>query len=164
MERKGIVAFAFGAPCTIESNKLIARIASQKAHESGASVYTQCDVFIEHGIEVEYTHEEPDSPPPPTLRIARGAIQWAKQQGFRKLWIVAAKPHLKRCIRDLGKAIRETEANIGIRACEEIEYYPQDGWFCLNSTQECTRYKEAWNRRERILQLMPFFLYKRIAG
>jgi len=160
---KGIVAFAFGAPCTIESNKRIARIASHKAHEFGAPVYTQCDIFIEHGIEV-YNCEEIESLPPPTLRIARGAVQWAQEQRLSELWIVAAQPHLWRCLRDLERAVRETEAQIKILACEEIWYYPPDGWFCLNSTQERTRYREAWDKRERILKFMPFFIYKRIGS
>lgn len=70
----GIVAFAFGAPGRILSNRLIAGIASRKARELGATVYTQFDVLVEPEIKVEYISENPGNPPP-TLRIARGAVQ-----------------------------------------------------------------------------------------
>jgi hypothetical protein len=147
---------------TIRSNQRIAQIASQKAKELSAPVYTQLDIRVKPGIEVKYTNEEPGNPPP-TLRIARGAAQWAKQQGFKKLWIVAAKPHLWRALRDIEKAVRETGVKIKVHTCHEVEQYPKDSWFCPNSTQKRVRSSEAWYKRERILKLLPFFIYKRIA-
>jgi len=158
----GIVAFAFGVPDSILSNKRIAQIALQKALELEAPVYTQFDVYIESDIDIEFTEEELGNPLP-TLRMARGTVQWAKQQGFRKLWVVAAKPHLRRCLRDLRYAVREAGAQIDVLICKEIEQYPEDEWFCLDSTQERTRSRKAWNKRERILRFMPMFLYKRVA-
>jgi len=104
----GIVAFAFGVPDTISSNRRIAEIASKKAHELDAPVYTQLDVRVESGIQVEYIKED-FSKPPSTLRMARGVVQWAKQKGFTELWVVAAKPHLWRVIRDIQQAIREVK-------------------------------------------------------
>lgn len=163
MKTTGIVAFAFGAPADILSNRRIARIAEEKARELGAPVYTQLDIRVEPKIEVEYTDEQCGNPPP-TLRIARGAIQWAKRRGFRELQIVAAKPHLWRCLRDLKYVIREIEAQIEVCVCREIERFPEDGWFCPNSTQGRTHSRRAWDRRERILIHMPFFLYKLIAS
>jgi hypothetical protein len=50
-----------------------------------------------------------------------------------------------------------------IRAFKEIEQYSEEEWFCPDSTQERTRSREAWDKRERILKFMPFFLYKCIA-
>ena len=97
--KSGILPFAFGVPETILSNRRIAQIASRKAHELGAPVYTQLDIHIEAGIEVEFTEEQP-SKPPSTLRFARGAAQWARRKNLTDLWVVAAKPHLWRCVRD----------------------------------------------------------------
>ncbi len=158
----GIVAFAFGAPYTILSNRRIARIASRKAYELDAPVYTQLDVNIELGIKVEHTEEELGNPPP-TLRIARGAVQWAKQRRLAVLWVVAAKPHLWRVLRDLNQAICEAGENIYVRTCEEIEQYPEESWFCPNSTQKRTQSRKNWDWREKILKLVPFFVYKRVA-
>jgi hypothetical protein len=161
----GIVAFAFGVPDTISSNRRIAEIASEKARELKAPIYTQFDVPIEQGIEVEYADEdEHGSNPPPTLRIARKAVQWAKQRGLRRLWITAAKPHMWRCRRDLNEAVREAGAEIQIHICLGIERYPDDSWFCPDSEQERVRSGAAWNKRERILKIMPFCVYKLIAS
>jgi len=166
-EKYGVVAFAFGVPETIRSNQRIAQIASQKAREFKAPVYTQIDVRIDvrvdTDIKVEYAEEKTGNPPP-TLRIARGATQWAKWRRITYLWVVAAKPHLWRCMRDLKKAVIEEGLDIFVVACKEIDQYPEDEWFCQNSTQARVRSRKDWERREKILKVMPFFLYKLVAS
>jgi hypothetical protein len=163
LKKTGIVAFAFGVPDTILSNRRIAEIASKKARELNGRVYTQLDIRVEDDISVEYTDEKPGNPPP-TLRIARGAVQWAKRHGLTELWVVAAKPHLWRALRDVQRAVREDGARIEVRVCKEVEQYPEDSWFCPDSTQDRVRSRKAWDKRERILKLMPFFLYKCVAS
>ena len=163
MKTAGVVAFAFGIPETILANQHIAEIASKKARELNGSIYTQLDIRVEDGIPVEHTEEEPGSPPP-TLRIARGAVQWAKRHELTELWVVAAKPHLWRALRDVQQAVREAGARIEVRVCKEIEQYPEDSWFCPDSTQDRVSSRKDWNRRERILRFMPFFVYKRVAS
>ena len=163
MKTTGVIAFAFGVPETILSNRRIAEIASKKAREINGQVYAQLDIRVEEGIPVEYTKEEPGNPPP-TLRIARGAVQWAKRHGLTELWVVAAKPHLWRALRDVQRAVREDGARIEVRVCKEVEQYPEDSWFCPDSTQDRVRSREAWDKRERILKLMPFWLYKLVAS
>ena len=102
--------------------------------------------------------------PPPTLRVCRGAVRWAMRLGLDELWIVCAKPHLWRCERDLKYAVSEAKAQIAVRICEEVEQYPEDEWFCSDSTQERTQSREAWDKRERIIKIMPFFVYKLVAS
>ena len=160
-KKAGIVAFAFGVPASVHSNMLIARVASQKARELVAPVFTQLDVGIDPDVEVFHIIERLGEPPP-TLKIAKEAVQWAVEIGIRQLWVVAAKPHLWRCLRDLKQAA--CEEGIKIDVCEEIEKYPADEWFCDDSTQERTRSRKAWERRERILKCLPFFIYKCIAS
>ena len=155
----GIVAFAFGTPETILANRRIAEIASNKARELNSRVYTQLDIRIEDGVKVEYAKEKPGNPPP-TLRIARGAVQWAKRYRLTELLVVAAKPHLWRALRDLRRAVREAGTPIEVQACPEINSYPEVSWFCLDSTQDRVRTRGAWNKRERILKLLPFFIYE----
>ncbi|MBI2010933.1 MAG: hypothetical protein HYS89_01725 [Candidatus Colwellbacteria bacterium] len=159
----GIVAFAFGAPSSIRSNQLIGQIATGEAWGLKAPIYTQLDIHIESGVEVTYADEKPGEPPT-TLRIARGAVGWAKQRGLTELWVAAAAPHLWRAWRDLRKAVREAGGGIHVRPCPEIELYPWNGWFSADSTQQRTRSEKTWNRRERVLKLMPFWLYKRVAS
>jgi len=163
LKTAGIVAFAFGVPETILANRRIAEIASKKAQELNAPMYTQLDVRVEPGIQVEYTEEEPGNPPP-TLRIARGAVQWAKSRRLTELWVVAAKPHLWRALRDVQQAVREDGMRIEVRVCKEVEQYSEESWFCPDSTQERVQSREAWDKRERVLKLMPFFVYKRVAS
>jgi len=111
---------------------------------------------------VVYTEEKQGSPPP-TLRIARGAVKWAKESGLEDLWIVAAEPHLWRCTRDLIYAVKEMRAQIGVFICEDIYQYSEDKWYCAGSEQIRTRSPENWRKRERKLKKMPMFIYKRIA-
>lgn len=163
--KTGIVAFAFGAPAKIRSNASISLIVARKAAELKAPVFTQQDVqIIRSGIEVIYVKEKPGDPPP-TLRIARIAVRWAREQGIRELWIIAAGPHVWRCERDLKYAVSEVNALIKVRVCKEIKQNREiDPWYCRDSSQSRTRSFFNWWSREAILRLMPMFLYKRIAG
>jgi hypothetical protein len=164
MENAGIVAFAFGAPHNIQSNRWIAEIASLKARELRAPVYTQADVCdVGSGIPVEYMPEESDNPPT-TLRMARGAVAWAQQNKLTTLWVSAARPHLWRCVRDLKYAICEAKAQIVVRVCKEIERYSENEWYCSDSTQPRVRSRKEWRKREHVLEMMPMFLYKRVAS
>lgn len=163
MIKAGIVAFAFGTPSNIWSNILIADIASGNAREQNIPIFTQRDVYIEQGVEVEYCEEKPENPLS-TLYIARRAVRWAVQKDFEKLWIVAAKPHLQRCVRDLEYAAREAKAVLEIRVVEEINWYPYHQWYCQDSKQKRTRSEKMWRARERILEYMPMFLYKLLAS
>ncbi len=166
----GIVAFAFGVPATIVSNRRIAEIASRRAWAWNVPVYTQLDVRVEDWIhvgaeiEVVYTEEIPGEPPP-TLCIARRAVWWANRRHLTRLWVVAAKPHLWRALRDLKEVIHEAGLNIEIRACaDDIDKYPEDSWFCADSTQKRTTSRAVWEKRERALCSMPFDHYKRFVS
>ncbi len=165
MKTSGVVAFAFGAPYSIRSNRLIAKIASQTSRDlGGATVFTQNDINPEMDIACKYIEEESGNPPP-TLRIARAAVKWAKRNEISELWVSAAHPHVWRCVRDLERAVQEECVKIEIKICGEvanISHYSE--WFCSNSTQDRTRSEEKWDKRERILRWLPFFIYKLIAS
>jgi len=163
MAKQGVVAFAFGVPATILSNRRIAEMASKKARELGALVYTQRDVQVGSGISVYYIEERPGNPPP-TLRIARGAVKWAQERELKELWIACAMPHLRRCERDLRYAIIEAGAKVKMRFCLEIIRYPEGSWYCPDSTQKRVRSQKDWMGKERILMLMPMFFYKLVAS
>ena len=150
--KAGVVAFAFGANWDICSNLRIAEIAREKelrlrSNGASVSIFTQYDVCLEGADHAS----ENDHDPPPTLRIAREAIRWAKERGLKELWIVAAKPHLWRACRDMKASLREAGGGIEIYACKkEINEFPEDPWwFCSASTQARTRSRGAWNRREK---------------
>lgn len=166
--RAVVIVFAFGVPHTLRSNRKIAVIASEKARELDALVYTQLDVQIEPCIKADrivYTEEKPGCPPP-TLRIARGAVEFAMRNGLDEMWVVAAQPHLWRVLRDIKEALREKRKGDWVRVyvCDEIGQYPEDFWFCHDSTQERTRSCKAWEKRELVLQFLPFCIYKLVAS
>ena len=163
----GIVLFAFGMPNSIQSNRQIAKVGLKIAVELDAPIYTQLDALsVEGNPRVEktcYIAEIPGNPPP-TLRIARGAVRWARRKGLTKLWVVAARPHLPRILRDMGWAIHEAGEKMSILVPNEIRQYPEDSWFCANSTQTHTQSRAMWVLRDSILRFMPFALYRRIAS
>src|SRR5262245_39959027 len=102
-----VVAFAFGFPHALPGNRAIARAASAKARSVGGPVYTQRDFLpLDDRIEVALV-EEQYPVRVPTLRIARGAVQWAKNRGLSELWVCAAPPHLARAMRDMRFACEE---------------------------------------------------------
>jgi len=129
-----------------------------------AAIYTQHDVMpLEPGIEVELTQENYPQRVP-TLRIARGAVNWARGRGYSELWVCAAEPHIARCLRDLDYAVREANAEIKLKPRENVEQHPIDFWFCSDSTQLDTRVPAIWRARDAVLMNMPMRLYALIAG
>lgn len=162
MRITGVVVFAFGTPATISSNERLARIASDRARRLVAPVYTQRDILVGAEQRVQYIEEE--GSPPPTLRIARGAVQWAIERGINHLLIIAARPHLRRVLRDVRKAVREARVEIEVYSCSEIENSKESSWFCPDSKQPRVRSAINWYPREVILRWMPFFLYKLLAS
>jgi len=154
-----VIALAFGWPASIKPNQQIGQIASKKAREMNAPVYTQLDVEIEDGVQVYRVTETPGQPPS-TLRMAREIAKWAKDRRVAVIWLVAAKPHLWRARRDLEEALAEVKWEIGVQICQEIFEYPDDSWFSPESAQARTRLEKTWKWRELILRAMPFSVYE----
>jgi len=170
LNNTGIVTFAFGAPAGINSNIILARLTkvlAKELKELVVPIFTQFDIQLglEPDLDVQRVKEVADQPPP-TLRIARQAVKWAKQRNIKTLYVLAAKPHLWRALRDIKQAIRESgeERNIEIRTYGRAEQLPKDSWFCPDSTQERVRSRKAWNKREWLLKILPFWIYKKIAS
>ena len=162
--KKGIVAFAFGRPQTLPSNKLIAKIAMQQSWEHAAPIFTQLDVPIHNEIlDVEYAFENIGGHPPSTLKIAQEAIAWASRRSITDIVVVAAKPHMWRCLRDLKEeSYIQSEARIRIVPFVNWAQYQLSDWFCEESTQPWTTSWTKWSRRDFVLRMMPFWLYKRV--
>jgi hypothetical protein len=161
---KIIGAFAFGTPKDNRSNRHLSRIISEEVGNNYGSVYTQQDIDVGNGIEVKYIPQEGSDKPPPTLRIGRGLVAYAKRKEAEEIIIVAAKPHLRRVLRDVKYAMREAKVNIPIRVSEGIERVPEGEWFDPQSTQKRTTSLKEWQGREKILMALPMFIYKRIAS
>jgi len=157
--KSGIVAFPFGAPSTIRSNRRIAEIAAQKSRELEAPIFTNCDVPLPADVEQQRSLGGLST----TLRFAVDTVCWVRRNGIEEIWVVAAKPHLWRCVRDLSLVIKTIQTEIKVQVCKEIEQYPNREWFCSDSTQERTSSRYNWQKRELIFRLMPVNLYWRLA-
>ncbi len=168
-EKKGIVAFAFGMPFSIPANEAIHDVACGAAHIMNAPVFTQLDCgimnpHVPNGVWI--LPQIPDTnPPPPTLRIARFAAAKAKELGLTELHVVAAPPHIWRCMRDMRMAMKETCLDATLSACGQdifLEEHSPSYWFYAKGEQYCTRYRWWWTIRDAILFFTPLWLYKRI--
>ncbi len=165
MSNAGVVAFAFGSPADIPPNRRLARIALKASREFGGPIFTQRDIrFLPGEVDVEYVPEELGHPPP-TLRLARAAVDWVIRRRIAELFVVAALPHLDRCLRDLRFAVDERVEGVAVFPVDPRALGEEEGsWFCPESVQRRTRSPETWRRRENVLWRMPLSLYARLAS
>ena len=161
------MVYAFGTPHSNKSNRALAGHVQnliQKSPEIRFRIYTQNDIQFEENecLNVTYFPQLHDEDAPPTLRIARGAAQWARGR-VKKVIVVAAKPHLPRALRDTQEAFREAVVNMPIEPCADIAYTSYNAWFDPNGTQIRAASRSHWEKREPILRFMPYPLYRIVA-
>jgi len=168
----GLVVYAFGTPHSNDSNKALAGYVCQfiiQHPNIKFLIYTQNDIQFEDSecLKITYFSQLHDEDAPPTLRIARGAAQWARHR-VDKVIVVAATPHRWRSLRDTRKAFEEAVVSIPIDIAnfkhpdyiygDEMSY-----WFDPKGTQIRAASRIHWEQRERILRLMPYPIYRMIA-
>ena len=164
MKQALIVAFAFGKPYSILSNRRIAEIAIKKAKELDAEIFTQYDVLIKADLEFQYI-DKINKEVPTTLGLARKAVEYAVKEKYKNIWVAAALPHLSRCMRDMWCVIHELKVvGLNVFVCEGSEQYPENEWYCVDSEQKHTRSKEEWELREDLIKEIPLCFYKLVAG
>ncbi|OGM97530.1 MAG: hypothetical protein A2735_02240 [Candidatus Yanofskybacteria bacterium RIFCSPHIGHO2_01_FULL_41_21] len=169
MRKIGIVAFAFGKPSLIRSNRIIAGITAKKAMEDNAPIFTQEDIQFPEELNLSVTYiKDKYGKPPSTLQIAKKAVKWAEANFFENLIVVAAGPHMWRCLRDIRRVARE-EAGAWYFGAEIYPhpgmcFYKKEDWFCMDSTQPWTATEKEWQKRDWAIQFMPWWLYKRMAA
>ncbi|MDX1608222.1 MAG: hypothetical protein R3251_03365 [Candidatus Spechtbacterales bacterium] len=152
--------FAFGVPQNTIPNRALSQWTTTKAIANEASVYTQADiVLLDESVEVRRVEESPGNPPP-TLRIARGAAEYARELGVDEIHVLAAEPHRWRALRDQRKAVEELDLDVEVKPAN----IPNVGWYDKQSSQKRVRSCLNWWPRELILRAMPFSLYKRVAS
>lgn len=179
-----IFAFAFGSPSDLISNTNIADrvIEARECNYLGIKlkplpVVTQMDIaqarplFIERPkilherekffiIDDEYRYGGFEYPS--TLKLVKAFRNLNKNrcENWKKVLVIAAPMHIKRCVRDLRK--------MGFDAYED-EYLkekydlPSVWWYHHNSTQWWTRSALLWWPREIFLRLLPWKIYEWIS-
>lgn len=94
---------------------------------------------------------------PNTLKLINEFAELAKKNNWKKVLVIAAPMHAKRCVKDLRK--------MGFNAYEDKYLRKQYNfssiwWYNHNSTQTWTRSGLYWWSREIILRLLPWKIYE----
>lgn len=165
----GIVAFAFGVGKGFDGkeiipNQRIAGAAMQIAKSTGAPIYTQSDIPIDPCFDVRYAIQEKKDSPPSTLRIVMEALEWARGRKIEEIEVVAAMPHMRRCIRDIELGAKELGLRIRVHQNTLVGMYHYESWFDQFSTQWWTRTQLGWRIREGITWLLPWEIYRIVAS
>lgn len=156
-QKSGVLAFAFGVPFTLYSNKEIARVSSEIAEGGGYPILTQELVPVTPGLDVQRVLEPPESDVyASTFYIAKQAIVWVRDKEVTTLHVVAADVHLWRCIRDLRWVALDEWVPI-----ELVPHAVPVGWQ-KSSWQAHVKSPWLWYRREILLRMMPKWLYARL--
>ncbi len=156
---EGVAAFAFGQPETLASNRVIQESARSVAVEHRAQIFAQSGVIPDVALVARF--EDPEAP---TFQVARSAVLWAMSWKIDRLIAVCAPSHRRRVERDLWYWVRQEKANILVMASAKPRLLDDSIWFCRRSTQWWTRTRRAWEWRERVLLLLPMWLYKIVTG
>ena len=159
-----IAAFAFGESREIFPNRRLASIAEEcSSNFKNYLIVTQDDIAVSSKCNVVYVKNKP-ARPATTLMVACEAVNEALGQGIMTIYIVAGRPHLWRCIRDVKQLIQEAGANIEVRVAPRIKRSNYWSWFDKKSVQFRTQspLKGFWY--EPLFRIIPFWLYKNIAG
>lgn len=161
----GVATWAFGLPHSLDANVLLSQLTELVSDRLGrAPIFTQPLIRVPDAFDVTYV-AEPNDVPAPTLRIARGVAHWAQTQRLDEIHVVAAGPHLPRCLRDLGIAFAELGLDTTrIIPAPEILSIPMNEWFCPDSGQWHTRSSWAWTMYSRMIYAIPRRLYAGIGS
>lgn len=164
-----IFAFAFGSPGDLLSNYNIAERARTVFEDSDTQIplITQKDVIFAN-FPLMYMRRHPQIfitddrkiGYPSSLKLIKTIVKIAGERNWKKVLVIAAPMHMKRCVRDLRK--------LGFDAYED-EYLkthynmPSIWWYHHNSTQFWTRSGLYWWPREIILRCLSWKIYEWIA-
>lgn len=157
-QKSAVVAFAFGSPFTLSSNKEIARVASEIAEDVGCPVFTQELVPVTPGRDIRHVIEPENDYFASTFSIAQQAISWADGADVKRLYVVAAHVHIRRCMRDLRWIALRKWSNI-VFLSRPVKVSWQEG-----SWQKRVRSPWQWYPREYLLRALPMWLYERVTS
>ncbi len=170
MERNGnpdvVVAFAFGKfeKLSNSPNFFLAERAVNLAKKWNVPIFTQIDVSVlmsdTKKVEIRFAEERKRKGHLSSLGIALQLTETSLiQNGRLNVLVVAAPPHIGRCVRDIRKLGFKVEEDLCLKSL------PFHFWFRNDSLQWWTRsWWQWWLLYEIPLRLMPWWFYKRIAG
>ncbi len=159
-----VLVFAFGSQGTAPNAGL-----SHKAEvfgKMGIPVFSQWDVPVDNGTVffaediLRMKGEWQKGRRIATLDVVRAFEYIAWDKGWRRVLILAAPQHLKRCLRDARKRLLHPQ----ITRVEGYHWRTLERfWYDPLSAQWYTRGPLRWWLREMFLRLLPWGLYVRLA-
>ncbi len=166
-DKPGVVAFAFTCISWSTCERRLGSWAESQAKKHLAPLYTQIGIPIKSAsVVVSRIDEGRDQAgrPPPTLRVCRGAVDWALERDINVLHVVCAIPHTWRVLRDIRFAIREkSSTSIRVELCKETDKLPYPYWFDAGSPLWWTRGPIRWHVYNAIMRVTPMWFYTKIA-
>ncbi len=127
------------------------------------NLYTQLDMtpFVET-IQISFAHEGKKYLS--TYGIVKQFSEAVKDRGYHRVAVIAAPQHIKRCVRDLyaeGFSCYVDTGKFFLPKGASLE--DESFWYNPDDPQDQVRSHKNWWRRERILRILPFVLYKILA-
>ena len=131
----------------------------------GTNVYTQFDMapFLKTIEGVSFAYE--GSKYLSTYGIVKQFSEAVKGHGYYKVAVIAAPQHMKRCLRDLyAEGFKcYVDSNNKFFLPKGVSLDDESFWYNQDDPQKYVRSPKNWWKRERILRMLPFVLYKILA-
>ncbi len=158
-----VLVFAFGARWSIANIRLVRK--AEAFGKIGPPIFTQWDLpvgegtvfFAEDVLRTRENWEEGQNLS--TLDVVQAFEYVAWKKGWRKVLILAAPQHMKRCLRDARRRLLHPEIS------RVMPYHWTLPWVWYNTTSDpwYTRGRVRWWLREGIIRCLPWGLYVDLA-
>lgn len=154
-----VLVFAFGSEGSGPNVRLLHK--AEVFGRTGVPVFTQRDLpvawgtvfFAEDVLRTKENWKEGQSIS--TLDVVRAFEYVAWGKGWRKILVLAAPQHIKRCLRDARKRLLHPE----ISRIEPYRWTLHWTWYNVESYPWYTRGRVMWWMREGIVRSLPWGLY-----
>lgn len=157
----GLVVFSFGSPHWTNANL---RLAESALELSSARNIEQiiCQRWIKFNFSSSrIIREDEKKLSDTTLNFAQQVVRWCNEKGIKKLFVIAAPPHRKRCVRDLTMLLADSGLKIDLEEYKGDDSLVEEIWFNKESTKKATKNIYIWWIREYFITFLPWSLYKK---
>ena len=141
----GLVVFSFGSPNWLNSNLRLAESALELSATHNIE-HIICQRWIKFNFSsprVLVCEEERDSSDS-TLNFSYQVVRWCREKNINKLYVIAAPPHRKRCVRDLSNLFYEANIKVNLEEYRGDDSLVGEIWFNSESTKSSTKNFYFW--------------------
>ena len=145
-----VAAFSFGLPISSAVNRALNERAEVLSRRKKIAVMKETEFVLGLGWDDNKGASKWVSS---TLKFSK----YLASKGFHNVLVVAALDHAPRCVRDLKKLGLKAEADNCFKDVGKLCYY-------ADSLQLFTRVRWRFLTRQFIINLLPWWIYEKIAG